>query len=560
MEMYHRDVAETLRCASYGQAGWLRAICSGVVSGGYLGWVFSASLLAATVAAAEATANEVTEVTYEAFGAVGDGVSDDLAAICAAHAYANAQDLPVRSNPDATYHLGRRALTAIIETDTDWGMSRFIIDDSQGVEDHRLSLFEVRSRLPAIPLAFERLGAGQDRIDVRLPTDCLVLVENKNRRIFIRRGLNQNSGTEQKEVFILRRDGLIEGAIDWDYETVTRVEARPIDPAPLVVRGGIFINIANRMRQEVGYNYWSRNIQISRSNTEIDGVTHQVVGETEIGHPYRGFLNVQQCANITLRNCSIDARKMYQTIGSAGRPVSMGSYGYNANLVVNFRMLGCRMGNILDRSRWGVIGTNFMKNILLEDCVLSRMDVHMGASGTYVIRRTTLGYMGLNAIGRGHLMIEDSTLHGDSLVSFRQDYGSTWAGEIIVRNSRWIPPAGRDGSPVMFRMNNDGMHDFGYPCSMPRVIRIEGLFVDDSMRAEGAPGITFFTDPIGVSREDRPFPYRLTERLDVSDLTTARGLALRISDNAELADAVTVVAGPEILIESTQDVSWDPNG
>lgn len=535
------DVAASRVSRGHGWAGWLHRFHRRVARLGLFELAVGVSLLSGSVAATAAEA-ATSPVTYEAFGAVGDGVTDDLPAICAAHVYANTHDLPVRSNPEATYHLGRRALTAIIETDTDWGTSRFIVDDSQGVEDHTLALFEVRSRLSPIPLVIDRLERGQDHLDVRPEKDCLVLVENKNRRIFIRRGLNQNNGTEQKEVFILRQDGAIEGAIDWDYNEVTRVLALPIDPEPLVVRGGLFINIANRMRQEVGYNYWARNIQISRSNTEIDGVTHQVVGETDIGHPYRGFLNAQRCANITLRNCSIDARKTYQTIGSAGKPVSMGSYGYQASYVMNFRMLGCRMNDILDRTRWGVIGTNFMKNILVEDCVLSRMDVHMGASGDYVIRGSTLGYMGLNAIGRGRLIVEDSTLHGESLVSFRQDYGSTWEGEVLIRNSRWIPPANRGGGLTMFRMNNDGMHDFGYPCFMPEVIRIEGLFVDDSTRSGDDRGIAFFNDPIGPPRPERPFPYRLTERLEVSDLTTARGLPFRVSDNPELVAAVTLIS------------------
>jgi len=502
----------------------------------------SAGSLPATVAEGPATTK--SEVTYEAFGAVGDGVTDDLPAICQAHAYANAQDLPVRSNPEATYHLGRRALTAIIQTSTDWGTSRFIIDDSQGVENHRLALFEVRSRLEPVPLVIDHLARGQERLDLRPATDCLVLVENNHRKIFIRRGLNQNDGTAQKEVFILHQDGSIEGAIDWDYEKVTRVVALPIDPEPLIVRGGIFINIANRMRQEVGYNYWLRNIQISRSHTEIDGVTLQVVGETEMGHPYNGFLNMQRCANITLRNCAIDARKMYQTIGSAGKPVSMGSYGYVANSVVNFRMLNCRMQNILDRTRWGVIGTNFMKNILLEDCVLSRMDVHMGASGDYIIRRSTLGHQGLNAIGRGRLVIEDSTLHGGSMVGFRSDYGSTWEGEVLIRNCRWITPADRTGNPVMFHLDNDGTHDFGYPCFMPRVIRIDGLFVDDSSRTGDERGIAYFNDPLGPPRANRSFPYRLTERLEISDLKSSRGLPFRVSDNPELVKAVTVISNP----------------
>ncbi len=82
------------------------------------------------------------------------------------------------------------------------------------------------------------------------------------------------------------------------------------------------------------YNYWGRGIKISRSNTVVDGITHRVSGETEVGHPYNGFLSVQQAANITFRNCRVDARKAYSTLGAAGEPVSMGTYGYRADLVL----------------------------------------------------------------------------------------------------------------------------------------------------------------------------------------------------------------------------------
>ena len=58
-------------------------------------------------------------VNYEAFGAKGDGVADDLPAICEAHAYANTNGLGVRTERGAIYHLGSRALTAIIATETD---------------------------------------------------------------------------------------------------------------------------------------------------------------------------------------------------------------------------------------------------------------------------------------------------------------------------------------------------------------------------------------------------------------------------------------------------------
>lgn len=486
-------------------------------------------------------------VTYEDFGAKGDGVTDDLPAIVAAHAHANELGLPVRSQPDSTYHLGTRALTAIIQTDTDWNTSRFIIDDSQGVEDHKRPIFQVRSRLAPEPLSIERLARGQSRLDTRPDHDLLVLVENKERRLFIRRGLNQNTGTPQREVFLLRRDGSIEGVIDWDYETVTRVEASPIDPGPLVLRGGVFHHIANQMRQEVGYNYWARNIEITRSNTEVDGVTLTISGEGEFGHPYNGFLHARQAANITFRNCRLDGRKVYTTIGTAEAPVKMGTYSYRADLVVNFRMLNCRMDEaaIHDTSRWGVVATNFMKNVLVEDCVLSRMDVHQGVSGGYVIRRTALGHQGLQAIGRGLLLVEDSTIHSRNLISFRTDYGSTWDGEVVVRKSHWVPPPGGGGRPVMFAASNDGMHDFGYPCSMPREIRIEGLFVEDAWTKDSStPGVAFFGDILGEPRENRPFPYRLTERLEVAGLTTASGVTPAVSSNPEVQSAISLKPRP----------------
>jgi hypothetical protein len=487
-------------------------------------------------------------VTYEAFGAIGDGVADDLPAICAAHEHANAQGLKVRTKPDATYHLGGRALTVMIATDTDWNTSRFTIDDTQ-VEDHKKPLFKVCSLLEPQELQLGKVVRDQQQADLRPERDCHVLLENGDKRRYIRRGLNQNIGAPQHDCFVLRRDGSIEGAIDWDYDSITRLEARPIDEHPLLLRGGVFTTFANRMNQESGYNYWSRNIVITRSNTEVDSLTHYVVGETSTGSPYSGFINVSQCADITLRNCFATAHKIYSTIGSAGKPVRMGSYDYSANNVVNFRMVNCRMNHITDRTRWGVIGTNFCKNILLEDCSLSRMDTHMGVSGSYVIRRCELGHMGLNAIGRGTLTVEDSTLHGNNLVNLRADYGSTWEGDLVIRNCRWIPACGDSTRPYMIGVSNDGMHDFGYRCFMPRTVSIDGLFVDDANHPDDYEGMYFFTDPDGAQAgiesdaptAQRPFPYERCREVRVRGLSTASGKKPRTSPNAEIQKSIVVI-------------------
>jgi hypothetical protein len=268
-----------------------------------------------------------------------------------------------------------------------------------------------------------------------------------------------------------------------------------------------------------------------------------------VGHPYSGFLNVRQCADITLRNCFATGHKIYSTIGAAGKPVSMGSYDYSVNNVVNFRMIGCRMNHILDRTRWGVIGSNFCKNILLEDCVLSRMDTHQGVSGTYMIRRCTLGHMGLNAIGRGRLTVEDSTLYGNRLVNFRSDYGSTWEGELVIRDCRWIPACGDTTWPRMIGVSNDGMHDFGYPCSMPEEVTIDGLYVDDANHPDDYEGPYFFTDPDVTGdgsgevapTAERPFPYKLSRRVKVQGLETASGKKPQLSPSEKLSAGTVMV-------------------
>jgi hypothetical protein len=503
----------------------------------------AATLGARRSAAAEPTSAVPTDrpVTYEAFGAVGDGRTDDLPAIVKAHAFANTHGLPVVSQPGATYHLGRRALTAVIATDTDWSTSRFTIDDTD-VENHRVSLFAVRSLVEPVKLPLTRLTRDQRKLDVNPPHDCWVHVESGARRVYIRRGLNQNNGTPQRDCFILRRDGTIEGDIDWDYAQITRSEARPIDERPLLLKGGIFTTTANRMQQAKGYNYWLRNIAIQRSNTTVSGLTHHIVGEGEFGHPYGGFLAVSRCANVTLRDCFVTGHKTYSTIGAAGKPVSMGTYDLAADAVVNFSMLGVRMENICDATRWGVIGTNFCKNILLEDCTLSRMDTHQGVSGTYTIRRTTLGHAGLNAIGRGVLTVEDSTLNGRAFISLRGDYGSTWEGRIAIRNSRWIPACGAAVVPTLLNAGNDGQHDFGYPCFMPQEIAIDGLRIEDRNVPRDYQGPFLFSDADGPrpAAEPRAFPYRLTERVTLRHVTTASGKPFRISPDTAFGQRVQV--------------------
>ena len=85
-----------------------------------------------------------TYLTYEQFGAVGDGLTDDMPAIVRTHAEANRLGLPVRARDHALYRIANRSATAEIGTDTDWGDASFVIDD-RGLDRCDAPVFHVKS-------------------------------------------------------------------------------------------------------------------------------------------------------------------------------------------------------------------------------------------------------------------------------------------------------------------------------------------------------------------------------------------------------------------------------
>src|SRR3546814_17668113 len=86
------------------------------------------------------------------------------------------------------------------------------------------------------------------------------------------------------------------------------------------------------------------------------------------------------------------------------------------------------------------MGSNFGKNLLYDGCTLSRFDAHQGVANA-TVRNSTLGHMGINAIGSGTFTITNSTILGRSLINLRPDYGSTWHGELIIQNCVFKPTA-----------------------------------------------------------------------------------------------------------------------
>ena len=208
-------------------------------------------------------------VRYSDFGAKGDGKTDDMDAIAATHAFANKQGLLVKADNNATYYIGGKKRTAVIQTNTDFGTAAFIIDDTN-VEDRNAPVFRVSSSLqPFKPEGISSLKRNQNKIDVTFPGTCLISVTDSNVKRYIRFGLNQNNGASQTDIFIVDKNGNVDmnAPIIWDFDQITEITALPIDETTLTISGGRFTTIANKA--ESNYTYYSRNIAIRRSNVFV---------------------------------------------------------------------------------------------------------------------------------------------------------------------------------------------------------------------------------------------------------------------------------------------------
>lgn len=484
--------------------------------------------------------NKNTVVRYEDFGAKGDGKTCDLAAISAAHAYANEHDLPVRAKDDATYYMSGADKTVIVQTDTDWGTAKFMIDD-RNLVNHEAALFQITSRMKSYPLKeLTTIKRDQKKIDIRFPVSCVIRVINKNKKQYIRKGNNRNNGADQQDTFCVDKNGNVDmnAPILWDFEQITSAEAYPIDEKKLTVRGGTFTTIAN-VTPGIS-RYIKRNILVMRSNTDVKNVIHRTTGAGNAGFAYSGFFYAQNCAYVRFENCVLTGQRFYYHAKNGAR-VPLGTYDFGARNAQNVSLINCTQTNDhTDRKFWGVMGTNYCKNLTYDNCKLSRFDAHCGVANA-TIRNSDLGHMGINAIGRGTFLIENTICRGPSFVWLRDDYGSTWEGKFVIRNCEFVP---RDGSCAIFNGYNDGSHDFGYTCYMPEEIVIENLLIRDGKLPKNYKGPVIFANfnrNFKTSSYKEKYPYIKSKRIYLKNVRTESGKPLRLSDNMEMFKDMEVI-------------------
>ena len=474
-------------------------------------------------------------LTYEEFGAKGDGINDDFDAIIACHEKANEINCKVCAKPGATYYIGGANKTAVIKTDVDFSGAKIVIDDRK-VEKKESYDFTIASDYEKFPIKVDALTRDAKTLKINKDGNYFVRITNANKKIYIRKGLNMNNGTSTADVFLVDSAGNISPSIDWDYDEITEAYARCTDDTPITVTGGTFVTIANN--EESFYRYYQRGFGITRSHVTLTDLEHYVEGEGDHGAPYHGFIRTDEAYDVTIKNAILTPRFIYWTASKIpGKPVPMGSYDLSFWNSIDIRCLNITQSiSILDTAYWGIYTSNFCKNLLLEDCTFSRFDAHQGVTNA-TIRRCKLGHQRIQLIGHGEFLIEDTEIStGITFISLRSDYGSLWDGNITIRNCKWKPNTNKF---YVLHAYNTGDHDYGFPCMMAKNVTIENLFIDDTEYTNIKERACYVLHNANFDKT-LPFCYIPPKNVSISNITTASGLGYEVCNIKEILEKIKV--------------------
>ncbi|MBO7304587.1 MAG: hypothetical protein J6V09_05135 [Clostridia bacterium] len=444
--------------------------------------------------------NEKRMVNYDDFGAVGDGVADDFAAVYKAHVYANENGCTVTATAGKTYRLhnsviGGVAVTIPIKTDVLWTGANFIIDDSTlsvhtDAEIYSLYVFtvmpdEAPTRITDRTVLQEIVDAGLNRntakINVGCDGPCMIITYNDAHKVFRRRGYGSYMGKPMQEVILLDKDGNVDEntPVIFDYNNLSCVDVYSLkNVRPLTIEGGVFTTLASRINiigenRKIKTSYFNRGIDVTRSFTTMRNVEHYVEGEFDlneqnrgmVGAIYHGFFSAHNATNVTYENCVFTARRCYKDAStraaSNGGGVG-GTYSHNAWNVSNLLYKDCRQSNF-----WITVDPDTLKITAVPEgtkgaissmtfypfSILDKKPYQMywGSGGTNFCKNVVFDHSTFSRFDAHSGMWGGKIINGSTFNTL----ALTGGGRMEISDSRWFAEYYKAGNNALITLRSD---------------------------------------------------------------------------------------------------------
>lgn len=375
---------------------------------------------------------------------------------------------------------------------------------------------KVRIDDPEALAAILAAGLNKNTTVIDLPLEdwdghAMIIPYNSDHKVFRRKGSGQHTGDPMKEVIVLDANGNVnkKTPLMFHYTNLTYVDVYKIDfndlvtfeNATMVTLASQVNNCKNGVRDST--QYIKRGLNVSRSWTTVKNIKHVIQNEfthaesvdkngvyQKMGHQYYGFFSAEYASNITFKKCEIPARKCYGHSSYNLRVLHANAVVFDECVQTNFWVTIDENNKLIPSStytpgavtsmstitlngknfqmHWGVGGSNYSKNLEYKNSTLSRFDAHAGLYNGAITNST------INAIeltGVGTFKMTNVNWHSDnatqdSVVGLRTDYGTTWDGEVIMKDvNLYVEPSARINLVSHTYQN----WYYGYTCAFPSV-------------------------------------------------------------------------------------------
>ena len=393
------------------------------------------------------------------------------------------KSIPIRTNVNwngATVIIDDTA-TVTLQTHENYLSSKIPVFEVLPDEEHEMVEITARATLNAIVKA--GLKPGTTEIDLGLEDwdgPVMIVPRNSKHRVFRRKGYSQFKGEIMHEILLVSADGKISDTtpVMFDYTFLNSIYVYKLDPSSAItVENGNIHTLSSKINHmidgEFVGGYTERGIKVTRSYTTVKNIKHTItegislkerVLEGKEGPSSSGFFKAENAHTVTFKDCIIPGRMCY---------ANSSSYNFRALCVNEIVLDGCIQPNFwvtvdkstysiinvpkgtpgaylgmqnvdfdgtLYRLQWGIGGTNYCKNMKYINSTLTRLDAHAGlyngvVSGSNIIT--------IALTGGGDFLVENSDVYSpatgneNALFTLRTDYGSTWDGDIAVKDSRF---------------------------------------------------------------------------------------------------------------------------